>query len=95
MQSNYYYGMSRRPTRQAHSGGLALRTAFCLMLCAAAFCCKQYWPAGAAAMEQVVFGTTEQRAQTAFAAFSDAMAEGEPVTAAFSELCDAVFTRAD
>jgi hypothetical protein len=82
-----------RPQRRRTSGGIAVRTALCIMLCAAVFCCKQYWPEGAQAMRQVIFGAEDSRTQAVFSAFSEAVTGGEPVAETFSELCDEMFTR--
>ena len=82
----------RQPVRKT-SGGLLFRAALCLMLCAAAFCCKQYYPEGAEVMSQVIFGAEDSKTQMAFASFSDALSQGEPVAQTFSELCNEVFDR--
>ena len=80
-----------RPPARRSSGGLLFLAVLCLMLCAAAFCCKQYYPEGAAVMGQVIFGAEDSQTQMAFASFSDAMSQGEPVAQTFSELCNEVF----
>lgn len=44
-------------------------------------------------MSQVIFGTEDSKTQMAFANFSDALSQGEPVAQTFSELCNEVFDR--
>ena len=44
-------------------------------------------------MSQVIFGAEDSKTQMAFASFSDALSQGEPVAQTFSELCNEMFDR--